>query len=405
MRLNNGDRLHPETLAIMGGYDRQDCIDMNSLAAPIFSTTAFPFENAAEAEKICQEEEGLGEGYVYTRTDNPTTRMLAERISLLSGNYKSLITSSGMAAIFTAVFSLIKNGGEAVASNRTYSATYSLFREILPKRGVNTTHIDSPSDLSEWEKAITDKTELFYIETPSNPGLHIIDIKKLAELAHINDIVLVVDNTNATPILQNPFELGADVVVHSTSKYISGYSNVQGGSITADKEFISSIKRDEYIVIGSCPSPFNSWLTLIGLETLPARMKKHSENGREVARFLNEHPAVDFVNYPGLKEHPRSEIAAAQMNDFGGLLSFAPKTDGKEDIYRFLDSLEMIPYAAHTGSSRTIVCFSPVTHYNVYPEEELEKMSELPMNLIRLQVGLENVQDIKGDLNQALKQL
>jgi len=401
----NKDNLHPETLSVIGGYDRQDSIDMNSLAAPIFSTTAFPFESAEEAERICQEEEGLGEGYIYTRTDNPTTRILAERISLLSGDYASLITSSGMAAVFTTVFSLTKEGGEAVASNRTYSATYSLFREILPERGVKTTHIDSPADLSEWEDAVTDDTELFYIETPSNPGLHIIDIEKLAALAHANDILLVVDNTNSTPVLQKPLELGADIVVHSTSKYISGYSNVQGGSITAEKEFISSIKREEYIAIGSCPSPFNSWLTLIGLETLPARMEKHSQNGRKVAEYLNDHPDVSRVNYPGLKEHPRHEIARAQMEDFGGLLSFAPKSEAREDVYTFLNSLNMIPYATHTGCSRTVVCFSPVTHYNVYPEAELEKMPELPMNLIRLQVGLEKAEDIIKDIEQALDKI
>jgi len=393
-----------ESLSVLGGYGRSDAIEKNSISVPLFQTTAHPYKDSEEAARIYDPEDEL-DGFIYARTDNPTTDVLQKRLAYLEGGEASMATGSGMGAISLVAMSLLDRNNGAVFSNKLYARSFQLFNDVLPNFSVDSQVVENPEDLNEWEESITDNTKFLFVETPSNPGLFIADIQGLAKIAKSEDILLIVDNTLATPALQRPIELGADIVIESTSKYINGSATALGGAIIGSKEYISSLRTGVMRRFGPSASPFNSWLNLLGLETLSLRMTKHSDNALMVAKFLEDHKKVDGVNYPGLDSHPQHDLAAGQMDGFSSLMSFTLTGKGaREEAFRFLDKLRMIPNVTHEGCSRTIICHPPSTNFADMTEGE-KKEADIPETLIRLSVGIEDVEDIIEDLDQALDSL
>ncbi len=393
--------LEDESLSILGGYDKTRAISEKSLSPPLYQTVSYPLESAEIARKIFDRKDPYID-YIYTRRHNPTTDMFEERTALLEGGEAGLATSSGMAAIFCIASYLLEQGAEVVISNRVYTRVFELFTKTFSKFGVKVRVVNDPTDPSEWEEKVTRATRLMYVETPSNPGLVVADIRNLSEIAQRYDVPLVVDNTLATPISQKPLMLGAAAVVESVSKYITGNATTLGGVLVTGKDWIEEIRRAEYLQYGIAPSPFNSWLCLLGLETLKLRMVRHTKNAMKVAAFLENHPKVAQVNFPGLESHPQHALADKQMNGlYGGLLSFSLKDERMEKAFDFLNSLKTITHAIHEGSSRSVICHPPSTNFADLTDEQMEK-AQIPRSLIRLSVGIENCSDLIQDLEQAL---
>ncbi|MCF7891089.1 aminotransferase class I/II-fold pyridoxal phosphate-dependent enzyme [Candidatus Bipolaricaulota bacterium] len=400
--------LDQRTLQVMGGYGLEKSVERESLAPPLAQSVAHPFESAEKAEWVFDteanyEEYGGLQGYIYTRENNPTLDIFEDRVALLEGGGGALATSSGMAAISMAALFELEAGDEIVVSNHTYTCSFELFSRTLPRFGVETKVVDRPHDLAQWEEAVTNDTKFMFVETPSNPVLYVGDLEKLAEMADSYETKLIVDNTIATPVLQKPLEMGADVVIESVSKYMSGNGTILGGVVVGDDPYIQEMRRLEYIQYGNAMAPFNAWLSLLGLESLDMRMKKHSENALKVAEFLEDHERVNRVNYPGLESHPHHDLAKKQMKDFSSLLSF--EIDGaKEDAFEFLNSLELIPTATHEGSSRSVVCHPASTIFHRLTDDELLDAG-ISKGLIRLSVGIEAPGDLVEDLDRALSRI
>ena len=394
-------RWHDETLNIIGGYGKEKAIRQKSFSPPLYQTVTYPLENAEVGRRIYDRRDPYTD-FVYTRRNNPTNDIFEQRLAEIEGGEAGLVTSSGMAATFLVASHLLDQGSECVVSNRIYMRSFDLFTKTFTKFGVKTHVVNDPNDLSEWERHVHRGTRLMYVETPSNPGLVITDIRELAQLARAHDVPLIVDNTLATPAAQKPIELGATVVVESVSKYISGNGTVLGGALIAQKEWMDQIRRTEYVNCGMAPSPFNSWLCLLGLETLHLRMVRHRDNATKIALFLENHPKIARVNYPGLKSHPQHELARAQMNGlYGGLLSFSLKDQRMEKAFTFINSLQLIVIAIHENANRSIIMHPPSTNFAELTDEEMEK-AQIPKSLIRFSVGIEHVDDLIQDLNQAL---
>ncbi|NIO04781.1 MAG: aminotransferase class I/II-fold pyridoxal phosphate-dependent enzyme [Proteobacteria bacterium] len=397
-------KLADESLSMVGGYDKARAISERSLAPPLYQTISFPLESAEVARRVFDQEDPYTD-YIYTRRHNPTTSIFEERMALLEGGEAGLATSSGMSAIFCVASYLLENGAEAVISNRVYTRVFELFTKTLSKFGVTVRVVNDPTDLSEWEQTVSKETQLLYVETPSNPGLVISDIKALSEIAQSYNVPLIVDNTLATPVSQKPLGLGATAVIESVSKYVTGNGTTLGGALITRKDWVEEIRKTEYLQYGMAPSPFNSWLCLLGLETLKLRMIQHSENATRVAAYLENHPKVGTVNFPGLETHPQHELAKKQMNGlYGGLLSFSLKDERMEKAFDLLNALRTITHAIHEGSSRSVICHPPSTNFADLTDEEMEK-AEIPKSLIRLSVGIENGDDLLNDLEQALNQV
>lgn len=395
------DGSHLETTGLTGGYGVEEMVSHGSLAVPLFQTLAYPYASAAEAEAIFDPNSGV-EGFIYGRRNNPTVDIFEKRMAQLEGGEAALATSSGMSAIALLALRLARQG-EIVLSNRVYACTFELCTRYLSELGIVTRVITDPTDYKAWEEAITQKTRFLLVETPSNPGLFIADLERLGAIAREAQVPLVVDNTLASPALQRPLLQGADMVVESASKYISGNGTVLGGVIIADAPLLSSLRREEYIQFGPTPSPFNAWQMLLGLETLALRMERHSQNALAVASFLEDHEKVKAVNYPGLKSHPQHLLAARQMSAFGSLLSFSTVGD-KEEAFAFMDSLKLIPNVTHEGSARTILCHPASTNFGRLTQTE-RKEAGISNSLIRMSVGIEKLEDILEDLHQALVQI
>lgn len=345
-----------------------------------------------------QEEIGKHKGYEYTRTGNPTRTALEECLaSLENGNY-GLAFSSGLSAS-TAVLSILRPGDNVIASDDLYGGTYRLFEKVFAPMGITFTYIDG-TNLYEFEANIKPSTKLIWLETPTNPLLNIADISGIASIAKENNVLLAVDNTFATPYNQQPLELGADIVVHSTTKYIGGHSDVVGGAVILNNnELYESIKFYQNAA-GGIPGPFDSWLTLRGLKTLAIRMKQHEQNARLIARALSEDSRVAKVFYPGLPSHPQNKLAKQQMKGFGGMISFKIH-GGFEEANNFMKNLKIFSLAESLGGVESLVCYPPrMTHASI-PKEEREKRG-ITDNLIRLSVGIEDLEDLLLDLDQAL---
>jgi len=378
-----------------GGVDPQT----GAISFPIYQSSTFAFKSAQEGADIFA---GRKEGYFYTRLGNPTSAALEREMAFLEGGEAALATSSGMAAIVTVIFTAMRSGENIVAHNTLYGGTHNLFRELLPNLKIEVREVDA-TDPENIERAMDKKTRLVYIETPANPTLQIIDIAASAEIAHRRGALLVVDNTFATPYYQRPIKFGADIVVHSATKYIGGHGDTVAGVIVGPKEFIKRAKTQVLRDTGAVISPFNAWLLLRGLKTLPVRMERHSENAMRIAQFLSFHPKVSRVWYPGLRIHPQHELARRQMDGFGGMVTFELK-GGRKAGETLMNSVKLITLAVSLGDVDTLIEHPATMTHSSYSKEELEKMG-ITEGMVRLSVGIEGVDDLIADLSQALKKV
>ncbi|KGG80955.1 methionine gamma-lyase [Caloranaerobacter azorensis H53214] len=368
-------------------------------ATPIFQTSTFIFDSA---EQGARRFEGTEEGYIYTRLGNPNISELEEKMAALENGEAAIATGSGMAAISTVLLSLLKAGDHIVAGKALYGCTHSLMSHVLPRFNIETTFVDT-SNLDEIEKAVRNNTKVIYIETPANPTLLITDIKAVSEIARKHNAYLIVDNTFMTPYLQKPLDLGADIVVHSATKYIGGHGDVVAGIIVSSNDIIENMKFPYFKDLGGIISPFDAWLLVRGLKTLGPRMDIHCSNAKKVAEYLVNHPAVSEVHYPGLKSHPQHELAKRQSKDFGAMIAFELK-GGIEAGKTLMNNVKMISLAVSLGCVDSLIQHpASMTHSPVPREERLK--AGITDGLVRLSVGIENVEDIIADLEQALAKI
>ena len=387
------DRYGFETLAVRAGTVRSQ---FNEHSEAMYLTSSFVFNDAAEAARRFS---GEDEGMVYSRYTNPTVQMLEKRLAALEGAESCVTTASGMSAILAVVMSLMGSGEHIVASRGIFGATVQLFNTILKRFGVETSFVE-PTRLDHWEAALRPNTRLFFVETPSNPLTEVIDISALAGIARKAGVLLVVDNCFCTPALQRPLALGADVVVHSATKYLDGQGRVLGGAVLGRRDLIQSALTAYLRSAGPSLSPFNAWVILKGLETLKLRMQAHSGAAHEVAGWLEQHPRVSRVFYPGLASHPQHELAMRQQSSGGGILSFEVKGD-RAEAWKVIDATEMISITANLGDTKTTITHpASTTHGRLSPEVRRE--TGITEGLLRLAVGLESVDDIKADLDRGL---
>jgi len=370
----------------------------DSMSVPIYQSVAYPYANAEEAAAIFT---GEKPGFTYGRWDNPTVEVFEKRLAALENTEAAIAAASGMSAIFLLSHHLLNPGDAVVSSNRVYGGTFKLFETGLKKMGSQVHWVTAPEDISAWAAAITPNTKFLFVETPSNPALFVADIPALAALAKERRLPLVVDNTIATPALQSPIDLGASVVVHSTTKYICGNGSSLGGIICGSRELVEGIRQSAIRYLGPAMSPFNAWLNLLGLETLGLRMERHCVNALAVARFLEKHPRVETVNYPGLDGNPyRKLMEKNKMKGFSSLMSFLIK--GKyADAVKFIDALKVLTHATHLGTCRSIVTHPASTTHSAMGETEMHKAGISPA-MIRFSIGLEEKEDLIADIEQAL---
>lgn len=343
---------------------------------------------------------GIGEhkGYEYARTGNPTRTALEACIAALEKGRYGLAFASGLAAE-QAVLSLLSSGDHIVASDDLYGGTYRLFESIMRRYNVETSYV-ATNALADYEKAIRPNTKLFWLETPTNPLLRLADIRAIADLAHQHNIQLVVDNTFSSPYFQQPLDLGADMVVHSTTKYINGHSDVIGGMVVMNDQEVYQALKFYQNAAGAVPGPFDAWLTLRGVKTLAVRMRQHAENAYLIARFLSEHPRVEKVYYPGLPSHPDHELAKRQMSGFGGMVSFQFK-GSLADVNKTVRRFKVFTFAESLGGIESLVCHPASMTHGAIPAN-IREASGLTDTLLRLSVGIEDSEDLLADLDQAL---
>lgn len=387
--------VQPKTAAIHGG---QLPSPYSENAEAIYLTSGFTYSSAEEAEGAFK---GDVDRYVYSRYANPTVSMFEERLRLLEGAEACMATGSGMAAVFAALACQISAGERLVASRALFSSCHHIVTQILPRFGVETELVDG-SDLAAWERALSKPAKIAFLETPSNPGLDIVDLEAVAKLAHGAGAMLVVDNVFATPVLQRPIDLGADVVTYSTTKHIDGQGRSLGGAVLGSAEFVEEKLLPFLRHTGPALSPFNAWIALKGLETLELRVRAASESAAKVANFLAAHPAVERSLYPGRPDFPGHELAKRQMRGFGTLVSFRLK-GGKAACFAALNALRTIRISNNLGDAKSLICHpDTTTHAKVDPEDKA--LLGIDETLLRLSVGLEDVDDLIEDLGQALTQ-
>ena len=416
-----------ETIAVHGGQVPDPAT--NARAVPIYQTTSYVFDNTEHAANLF----GLKEpGNIYTRIMNPTQDVFEKRVAELEGGVGALATSSGQAAITYSILNIARSGDEIVSSSALYGGTYNLFYHTLPKLGISVKFVDQ-SDPENFRKAITDRTKAIFAETIGNPQMDVLDFEAVAKVAHDHGIPLIVDNTFASPYLCRPFDYGADIVVHSATKFIGGHGNSIGGIIVDSGKFdwtngkfpdftepdpsyhgvvyTEALGRLAYIMkarvqllrdTGAAVSPFNAFLFLQGLETLHLRMERHSENALEVAKYLEKHEAVEWVNHPGLPNHRTYDLAQKYLpKGQGAIFTFGIK-GGLEAGKKLIESLELFSHLANVGDSKSLVIHpASTTHQQL--SEEAQKSAGVTPDLVRLSVGIESVDDIIADLDQALK--
>ncbi|OIP26151.1 hypothetical protein AUK22_07170 [bacterium CG2_30_54_10] len=386
---------HFNTKAIHEGHEG---FDPDSMSVPIYQSVAYPYFDAKEAAAIFS---GEKPGYTYGRWDNPTVNVFEKRMASLENAESAIATASGMAAIFLLAHHLLESGDEIVSSNRVYGGTFSLFAVGFKKMGVKVKWVTEPESLNAWESQITKNTKFLFVESPSNPSLFIADIPALAKLAKSKKIPLVVDNTITTPALQVPIDLGADLIVHSTTKYICGNASSLGGIICGSKQYVEGMRKSGMRYLGPTMAPFNAWLNINGLETLGLRMERHCSNAMAVAKFLENHPRVASVNYPGLVSNPYHKMMEKQMKGCSSLMSFELKGT-YDDATAFIDSLEFIIHATHLGTCKSIVTHPASTTHSAMGEVEMRKAGITP-SLIRFSIGLEDEADLIADIKQGLE--
>ncbi|WP_301860204.1 methionine gamma-lyase [uncultured Megasphaera sp.] len=383
------------TRAIHGGTTANS---FGALTSPIYQTSTFVFDSAAQGGRRFALEEP---GYIYSRLGNPTTAVAEEKLAMLEGTEDCVAAGSGMGAIAAALWSLLKQGDHIVAGDTLYGCTFALMNHGLSTFGVETTFVDM-SDLDAVQKAMRPNTKIVYLETPANPTLKVTDIAAISTIAHaVEGCQVIVDNTFCTPYIQRPVEYGADIVVHSATKYLNGHGDVIAGFVCGKKEFITQVRlfgiKD---MTGSVLSPFDSFLIARGMKTLAIRMEKHCANAMKVAAFLEKHPAVASVSYPGLTSFPQYELAKKQMSLPGGMISFELK-GGKAAGAIVMDNVHLCKLAVSLGDAETLIEHAATMTHSTYTPEEL-KMAGISEGLVRLSVGLEDPEDIIADLDQAL---
>ena len=385
----NNDPWKFDTQAIRAGSFRSE-FGENSEA--IFLTSSYVFESSAQAAARFA---GTEPGNIYSRFTNPTVTMFQDRLAALEGSEACVATSSGMSAILAIIMGLCSAGEHIVASRSIFGTTVQLFSNILKRWGLEVTFV-SLTNLNEWEDAIQKNTKLFFVETPSNPLTEVTDIKALSKIAHQKDIKLIVDNCFCTPALQRPLLLGADIIIHSATKYLDGQGRCLGGAVLADKKTIEPIYQFLRSA-GPTMSAFNAWVFLKGLETLSVRMDAHSKNALHLASWLESQPQIDRVYYPGLASHPQHTLALAQQKTGGAIVSFEVK-GGQKEAWSLIDSTRLISITANLGDVKsTITHPTTTTHSRVSPEER--QKAGIKDNLVRIAVGLEDIEDLKADLS------
>ena len=380
------------TRAVRAGQKRTH---ENEHSEPIFVSSSYIFANAAEAAARFK---GDSPGNLYSRHTNPTVRMFEERLAAMEQGERCIGTASGMSAILSTIMGLMSSGDHIVSSRSVFGTTVNLFSNILPRFGINTSFVDL-TDYQAWEKAIRPETNLLFLETPSNPLTEIADIQQLAAIARRYDLILIVDNCFCTPALQLPIPLGADIVIHSATKYLDGQGRCLGGAIVGSDALLG---EDIYGFLrsgGASMSPFNAWVFLKGLETLSIRMQVHCQNAKKLAEWLETHAAVEKVYFPGLPSHPQHELASTQQYGFGGIVSFEVK-GGRERAWHVIDNVNIFSITANLGDTKSTITHPATTTHHKLSDEQREAVG-IQSGLVRLSVGLEDISDLIDDLEQA----
>jgi O-succinylhomoserine sulfhydrylase len=383
----------PQTRAVRGGQIRSN---FDETSEALFLTSGYAYASAEEAEATFK---GESSHYQYSRFGNPTVSMFENRLAALEGAEACRATSTGMSAVFFALLALLKSGDRIVAARQLFGSCHYIVSDLLPKYGVQSELVDG-GDLAQWEKALSKPTQAVLFESPSNPMLDIVDVKAVCDLAHKAGAKVVLDNAFATPILQRPLEFGADVVVHSATKYIDGQGRTLGGAVLGSKEFILDKLQPIIRNCGPSLSPFNAWVLVKGLETLGLRIERHCVNARRVADALAAHPAIGRVLYPGRPDHPQHKLAAKQMSDFGGVVTFDLKA-GKWAAFEMLNRLQIVDISNNLGDAKSLATHPATTTHMRIGAEERTKLG-ITDGTIRLSVGLEDAEDIIADLVQSL---
>ena len=383
-----------ETKLIREGLNRSQ---FGETSEPIYMTSSYVYDSPEQAEARFKGDE---EGFIYSRYGNPTVQMFEDRLASIENADKCFATATGMAAVFASLMCQLEKGDKVVSSRALFGSIYQILTKILPKYGIETVLVNG-TDLNEWESAIDDKTKVVFFETPSNPTLEIIDIKNVCSLAKKFDAKVIIDNVFATPILQHPFELGVDIVVYSGTKHIDGQGRALGGAIISDNEFYDKLLKPFMRHTGASMSPFNAWIMLKGLETLKLRVEAQSDNALKIASYYNDNPNIVNVIYPSESTHSQFELIKKQMEKGGTILTMVVK-GGKEEVFKIFNELNLIDISNNLGDTKSIITHpATTTHYSL--GEEGRKEAGIPDGMIRLSVGLENVNDIINDIDNALK--
>jgi O-succinylhomoserine sulfhydrylase len=388
------ERWRPDTLAVRAGTERSQ---FGETSEALFLTSGYVYESAAEAAAAFA---GEADRYIYSRLGNPTVSMLEERLRALEGAEAAWATASGMSAVFNALAATVRTGDRVVSSRALFGSCFQVLDQILPRWGVETVFVDG-HDLAQWEQALAEPTTAVFFETPSNPMQELVDIRAVCELAHAAGARVIVDNIFATPVLQRPLDLGADVVVYSTTKHLDGHGRTLGGMILGSQEFVHEDLRPLMRHTGPTMSPFNAWVVLKGLETLRLRVERQTATARQLAQWLEQHSGVEGVRYPMLASHPQHELAAAQMRDGGSIVTFWVP-GGTQRAFAVIDALELIDISNNLGDAKSLVTHpATTTHHRVGPQVRAEM--GVGDGVIRISVGLEDPLDLQEDLDRALR--
>ena len=392
--MTNNKKWNLETKLIREGLNRSQ---FGETSEPIYMTSSYVYDSPEQAEARFKGDE---EGFIYSRYGNPTVQMFEDRLASIENADKCFATATGMAAVFASLMCQLEKGDKVVSSRALFGSIYQILTKILPKYGIETVLVNG-TDLNEWESAIDDKTKVVFFETPSNPTLEIIDIKNVCSLAKKFGAKVIIDNVFATPILQHPFELGVDIVVYSGTKHIDGQGRALGGAIISDNEFYDKLLKPFMRHTGASMSPFNAWIMLKGLETLKLRVEAQSDNALKIASYYNDNPNIVNVIYPSESTHSQFELIKKQMEKGGTILTMVVK-GGKEEVFKIFNELNLIDISNNLGDTKSIITHpATTTHYSL--GEEGRKEAGIPDGMIRLSVGLENVNDIINDIDNAMK--
>lgn len=391
---NNYKQYKAQTKLVRGGLFRSE---HGETSEAIYMNSGYVFNNAEEAKARFA---GEKDGYLYTRYGNPTVTMFEERMTLSEGTEACFATASGMSAVFASLLSYLRSGDHVVSSRALFGSCYHIIDQILPRYGI-ITHLIDGTDISQWEKHVTNKTKCIFLESPSNPTMEIIDIHAVSKIAHQHNALVIVDNIFASPVLQKPIELGADLVVYSGTKHIDGQGRSMGGAILSSKKHYEEYIKPFIRHTGPTLSPFNAWILLKGLETLQHRMDQHCHNALKVANYLLEHSKVEKVIYPGLKNHPQYTLAKKQMLQGGSIVTFIIKGN---NAFKFMNALNIFDISNNLGDTKSLVTHPATTTHRIIGDEGRKKL-HITDSMIRLSVGLEDIDDIIEDIESALKHI